>query len=83
MTEPTDLTEDTEPAEATEPDPDAAEEFAEAVGVDPTQEEIAHYRRLEGDAGLEGEGEAGMEDEAGLEDEAVRADATTSGPAVL
>jgi hypothetical protein len=31
------------------PDPDAAEEFAEQVGVDPTQEEIDHYRRLEGE----------------------------------
>jgi len=30
-------------------DPDAAEEFAEEVGVDPTQEEIDHYRRLEGE----------------------------------
>lgn len=30
-------------------DPDAAEEFAEAVGVDPTPEEVEHYRRLEGD----------------------------------
>ena len=30
------------------PNTDVAEEFAEAVGVDPTQEEIDHYRRLEG-----------------------------------
>ena len=30
-------------------DPDAAEDFAEEVGVDPTQEEIDHYRRLEGE----------------------------------
>ena len=30
-------------------DPDAAEEFAEEVGVDPTQEEIDHYRQLEGE----------------------------------
>lgn len=31
------------------PDPDAAEEFAEEVGVDPTQEDIDRYRELEGD----------------------------------
>jgi hypothetical protein len=30
-------------------DPDAAEEFAEQVGVDPTQDEIDHYRQLEGE----------------------------------
>lgn len=30
-------------------DPDAAEDFAEEVGVDPTQEEIDHYRQLEGE----------------------------------
>ena len=30
-------------------DPDAAEDFAEEVGIDPTQEEIDHYRRLEGE----------------------------------
>lgn len=29
-------------------DPDAAEEFAEEIGVDPTQEEIDQYRRMEG-----------------------------------
>jgi hypothetical protein len=29
-------------------DPDAAEEFADEVGVDPTQEEINAYRRMEG-----------------------------------
>ena len=33
-------------------DPDAAEEFAEEVGVDPTQEEIDHYRQLEGEPPL-------------------------------
>ena len=32
----------------TNADPDAAEEFADEIGVDPTQEEIAQYRRLEG-----------------------------------
>lgn len=32
------------------PDTDAAEDFAEEVGVDPTQEEIDYYRRLEGEA---------------------------------
>lgn len=31
------------------PDSDAAEEFAEEVNVDPTQEEIDTYLRLEGD----------------------------------
>lgn len=31
------------------PDPDAAEDYAEEVGVDPTQEEIETYRRLEGE----------------------------------
>ena len=31
------------------PDSDAAEEFAEEVGVDPSQEEIDTYLRLEGD----------------------------------
>jgi hypothetical protein len=36
----------TEPVRA---DPDAAEDFADEVGVDPTQEEIDHYRRLEGE----------------------------------
>jgi hypothetical protein len=39
-----------EPTESeVRPDPDAAEDFAEEVGVDPTQEEIDHYRRLEGE----------------------------------
>ena len=33
----------------TRPDLDAAEEYADDVGVDPTQEEIAQYRRLAGD----------------------------------
>jgi hypothetical protein len=37
----------------TTPDPDAAEEFADQVGVDPTQEEIAAYRRLEGEDAAE------------------------------
>ncbi len=41
MTSPTD-------SEST-PDTDAAEEFAEEVSVDPTQEEIDTYLRLEGD----------------------------------
>jgi hypothetical protein len=31
------------------PDPDAAEDFAEEVGVDPTQDDIETYRRLEGE----------------------------------
>jgi hypothetical protein len=30
-------------------DPDAAEEYADEVGVDPTQDEIDTYRRLEGE----------------------------------
>jgi hypothetical protein len=30
-------------------DPDAAEDFAEEVGVDPTQQEIDHYLELEGE----------------------------------
>jgi hypothetical protein len=29
-------------------DTDAAEDFADEVGVDPTQDEIARYRRMEG-----------------------------------
>lgn len=37
------------------PDTDAAEDFAEEVGVDPTQEEIDHYRRLEGEATTDGQ----------------------------
>jgi hypothetical protein len=35
------------------PDTDAAEEFAEEVNVDPTQEEIDTYLRLEGDDATE------------------------------
>jgi hypothetical protein len=35
------------------PDPDAAEEFADDVGVDPTQEEIDTYRRMEGEDAAE------------------------------
>ena len=31
------------------PNPEAAEDFAEDVGVDPTPDEVEHYRRLEGD----------------------------------
>jgi hypothetical protein len=31
------------------PDPDAAEDFADEIGVDPTQDEIDTYRRLEGE----------------------------------
>ena len=30
-------------------DPDVAEDYADEVGVDPTQEEIDTYRRLEGE----------------------------------
>ena len=37
----------------TNPDTDAAEAFAEEVGVDPTQEEINQYRQLEGDENVE------------------------------
>jgi hypothetical protein len=37
------------------PDPDAAEDFADEIGVDPTQDEIRHYQRLEGEATDEGE----------------------------
>lgn len=40
MTEPTDT--------GTGVDPDAAEDFADEVSVDPTQEEIDQYRRMEG-----------------------------------
>lgn len=32
------------------PDTDAAEDFAGEIGVDPTQDEITHYQRLEGEA---------------------------------
>ena len=35
------------------PDPDVAEDFADDVGVDPTQEEIDTYRRLEGEDATE------------------------------
>jgi hypothetical protein len=35
------------------PDPDAAEDYAEEIGVDPTQEEIDTYRRLEGEDAAE------------------------------
>jgi hypothetical protein len=37
----------------TTPDPEAAEDFADEVGVDPTQEEIDTYRRLEGEDAAE------------------------------
>jgi len=37
----------------TTPDPDVAEDFAEDIGVDPTQEEIDTYRRLEGEDATE------------------------------
>ena len=37
----------------TPPDPDVAEDFADEVGVDPTQEEIDIYRRLEGEDAAE------------------------------
>ena len=39
------------------PDTDAAEEFAEEVGPDPTQDEINHYQRLEGEDLPDGETE--------------------------
>lgn len=45
MTEPT--------GTETTPDPEAAEDFADEVGVDPTQEEIDTYRRLEGEDAAE------------------------------
>lgn len=51
------------------PDPDAAEDFADEIGVDPTQEEIRHYQRLEG--------EATDEDET-VAPEAVRSDPSVS-----
>ncbi len=35
------------------PDPDAAEDFADDVGVDPTQDEIDTYRRMEGEDAAE------------------------------
>ena len=48
----------TRPIEADiRPDTDAAEEFAEEVGPDPTQEEINHYQRLEGEDLADGETE--------------------------
>jgi hypothetical protein len=37
----------------TTPDTNAAEDFAEEISVDPTQEEIDTYRRLEGDDATE------------------------------
>jgi hypothetical protein len=37
----------------TTPDTDAAEEFAEEISVDPSQDEIDTYRRLEGDDATE------------------------------
>ena len=37
----------------TPPDSDAAEAFADEIGVDPTQEEIDTYRRLEGEDAAE------------------------------
>ena len=37
----------------TTPNPDVAEDFADEVGVDPTQEEIDTYRRLEGEDATE------------------------------
>lgn len=43
------------------PDSDAAEDFAEAVGPDPTQDEIEHYRRLEGEPTAEEELDAAAE----------------------
>ena len=50
------------------PDTDAAEDFAGGIGVDPTQDEIIHYQRLEG--------------EAPDEDAAVGGDAAPSDPSV-
>jgi hypothetical protein len=44
------------------PDTDAAEDFAEEVGVDPTQEEIDRYRVLEGEAPAEDEADAALAD---------------------
>lgn len=35
------------------PDPEAAEDFAVEVGIDPTQEEIDTYRQLEGEDATE------------------------------
>jgi hypothetical protein len=35
------------------PDPEAAEDFADNVGVDPTQEQIDIYRRMEGEDAAE------------------------------
>lgn len=35
------------------PDPDAAEDFADDVSIDPTQEEIDTYRRMEGEDAAE------------------------------
>jgi hypothetical protein len=44
----------TEPSDAQiTPDPDAAEDYADEIGVDPTQEEIDTYRRLEGEDAAE------------------------------
>jgi len=40
------LTQD--PDAATEPDPDVAEEYAEALPVDPTPEQVEHYLELVG-----------------------------------
>jgi hypothetical protein len=34
-----------------EPDADVAEEYAESVPVDPTPEQVEHYRELVGDEG--------------------------------
>lgn len=43
-----DLTQDP----ALDPDPEAAEDYADSVGVDPTHEEVDRYLQLEGDAPL-------------------------------
>ena len=44
----------TEPADTeVTPDPDLAEDFADEVGIDPTQEEIDTYRQLEGEDAAE------------------------------
>jgi hypothetical protein len=51
MTEGATVTEPTD-TEIT-PDPDAAEDSADEVGVDPTQDEIDTYRRLEGEDAAE------------------------------
>jgi hypothetical protein len=38
------------PAEPEFADPEAAEDFAASVGVDPTPEDVKHYLEMEGEA---------------------------------